>query len=217
MPTSDTTPNPLLSITDLIDYASVRPEHVVPAVKSLAAQVEAALEKADAPSTPASWENTVEPLEKAVLAFGRAWGAVGHLQSVVDTPALRDAFNEALPIATDLFLRLSQDEKLCDKYRELAASPEFEELAPVRRRIVERELRDFRLSGASLPKVQRERVKAIGQELSQTSQKFSENLLDATNAYELIIEDENVLPAFRRKRSPSIGRVPKLPGKRAFA
>ena len=135
MPTSDTTPNPLLSITDLIDYASVRPEHVVPAVKSLAAQVEAALEKADAPSTPASWENTVEPLEKAVLAFGRAWGAVGHLQSVVDTPALRDAFNEALPIATDLFLRLSQDEKLCDKYRELAASPEFEELAPVRRRI----------------------------------------------------------------------------------
>ena len=96
MPTSDTTPNPLLSITDLIDYASVRPEHVVPAVKSLAAQVEAALEKADAPSTPASWENTVEPLEKAVLAFGRAWGAVGHLQSVVDTPALRDAFNEAL-------------------------------------------------------------------------------------------------------------------------
>ena len=88
MPTSDTTPNPLLSITDLIDYASVRPEHVVPAVKSLAAQVEAALEKADAPSTPASWENTVEPLEKAVLAFGRAWGAVGHLQSVVDTPCL---------------------------------------------------------------------------------------------------------------------------------
>lgn len=70
----------------------------------------------------------------------------------------------------------------------------------MRRRIVERELRDFRLSGASLPKVQRERVKAIGQELSQTSQKFSENLLDATNAYELLIEDENVLPAFRRKR-----------------
>ena len=87
MPTSDATPNPLLSITDLIDYASVRPEHVVPAVKSLAAQVEAALEKADAPSTPASWENTVEPLEKAVLAFGRAWGAVGHLRSA--TPSMR--------------------------------------------------------------------------------------------------------------------------------
>lgn len=217
MPTSDTTPNPLLSITDLIDYASVRPEHVVPAVKSLAAQVGAALEKADAPSTPASWENTVEPLEKAVLAFGRAWGAVGHLQSVVDTPALRDAFNEALPIATDLFLRLSQDEKLCDKYRELAASPEFEELAPVRRRIVERELRDFRLSGASLPKVQRERVKAIGQELSQTSQKFSENLLDAINAYELLIEDEKRLAGIPEETLALYRASAEAAGKRAFA
>ena len=216
MPTSDTTPNPLLSITDLIDYASVRPEHVVPAVKSLAAQVEAALEKADAPSTPASWENTVEPLEKAVLAFGRAWGAVGHLQSVVDTPALRDAFNEALPIATDLFLRLSQDEKLCDKYRELAASPEFEELAPVRRRIVERELRDFRLSGASLPKVQRERVKAIGQELSQTSQKFSENLLDATNAYELLIEDEKRLAGIPEETLALYRASAEAAGKKGF-
>lgn len=216
MPTSDTTPNPLLSITDLIDYASVRPEHVVPAVKSLAAQVGAALEKADAPSSPASWENTVEPLEKAVLAFGRAWGAVGHLQSVVDTPALRDAFNEALPIATDLFLRLSQDEKLCDKYRELAASPEFEELAPVRRRIVERELRDFRLSGASLPKVQRERVKAIGQELSQTSQKFSENLLDAINAYELLIEDEKRLAGIPEETLALYRASAEAAGKKGF-
>ena len=90
-------------------------------------------------------------------------------------------------------------------------------LPPVRRRIVERELRDFRLSGASLPKVQRERVKAIGQELSQTSQKFSENLLDATNAYELLIEDEKRLAGIPEETLASIGRVPKLPGKRAFA
>ena len=123
----------------------------------------------------------------------------------------------ALPIATDLFLRLSQDEKLCDKYRELAASPEFEELAPVRRRIVERELRDFRLSGASLPKVQRERVKAIGQELSQTSQKFSENLLDATNAYELIIEDEKRLAGIPEETLALYRASAEAAGKRAFA
>lgn len=185
--------NPLLSIVDLIDYAAVRPEHVVPAVRALAKNVEAALAQVTAPETPATWEAVVEPLERASLEFSRAWGAVGHLQSVVDTPALRDAFNEALPIATDLYLKLSQDDKLYAKYRELSTSDAFDALDPVRRRIVEHELRDFELSGAALPLTRRERVKAIGQELSQLSQKFSENLLDATNAFELIIEDESRL------------------------
>ena len=183
--------NPLLTITDagLIDYAAVRPEHVVPAVKALAARLERVLAEVSAPGTPADWAHVVEPLEEASLAFSRAWGAVGHLQSVVDTPALRDAFNEALPIATDLYLRISQSEALYEKYRLMKASPEFEALSHVRRRIIEHELRDFELSGAALPEAERARVKAIGEELSELSQKFSENLLDATNAFELVVDD----------------------------
>ena len=113
--------NPLLNITDLI--AAVRPEHVMPAVKKLAADLEKALARATAPETPATWDAVVVPLEEASLAFSRSWGAIGHLQSVVDTPALRDAFNEALPLATDLYLRIFQDEALYKKYLGAFARP----------------------------------------------------------------------------------------------
>ena len=185
--------NPLLNITDLIDYAAVRPEHVMPAVKKLAADLEKALARATAPETPATWDAVVVPLEEASLAFSRSWGAIGHLQSVVDTPALRDAFNEALPLATDLYLRISQDEALYKKYLGIEKSDAFKALSPVRQRIIRREIRDFELSGAALPKEKRDRVKAIGQELSLLSQKFGENLLDATNAFELVLPDESRL------------------------
>lgn len=187
---SDDAANPLLNAADLIDYAAIRPEHAVPAIRELAERTSAVLAKVTAPECRPSWETVAEPLERSLLAFSRAWGAVGHLQSVCDTPALRDVFNEALPIATDLYLRVSQDEKLYAQYRAIAASPEFEKLSAVRRRIVKHELRDFELSGASLPEDKRARVRTVSQELSQLSQKFSENLLDATNAFELLIDDE---------------------------
>ena len=145
--------NPLLNITDLIDYAAVRPEHVMPAVKKLAADLEKALARATAPETPATWDAVVVPLEEASLAFSRSWGAIGHLQSVVDTPALRDAFNEALPLATDLYLRIFQDEALYKKYLGIEKSDAFKALSPVRQRIIRREIRDFecRWADASHP------------------------------------------------------------------
>lgn len=188
---ADLSANPLLSLEGFLDYAAIRPEHVAPAVNELCRRVEAALEKATAPETPATWEAVAEPLEEATLDFARAWGAVGHLESVADTPELRDAYNAALPQVTELFLRLSQDERLFEKYREMGSGPAFEALSPVRQRIVKREIRDFVLSGADLTEPQKSRVKEIGQKLSQLSQKFSENLLDATNAFELLVgEDE---------------------------
>ena len=181
--------NPLLTIVDLIDYQSVKPEHIAPAIKALSDTLRETIARVTAPETPATWEAVAEPLEKATLAFGRAWGAVGHLQSVVDTAALRDAYNAELPGVTQLFIDLSQNEALFAKYKALAASDAFKTLSPVRRRIVEHELRDFRLSGAELPEAERLRVKAIGERLSMLSQKFSENLLDATNAWELLLTD----------------------------
>ena len=185
--------NPLLDLSDLIDYAAVKPEHVAEAVRFWSERLETALAKATATETPATWTDVVEPLENAVLDFSRAWGAVGHLQSVVDTPALRNAYNEALPQVTDLFIRLSQNEALFAKYRAIEASAAFSSLSPVRQRIVKREIRDFVLSGAALPEEKRERVKVIGQALSQASQKFSENLLDATNDFELVVTDKEKL------------------------
>lgn len=187
------TKNPLLSITDLIDYAAVKPEHIAPAVKTLSERLIQTLAAVTAADTPATWENVVEPLEKATLDFSRAWGAVGHLQSVVDTPALRDAYNAELPGVTQLFIDLSQNEALFAKYRAIKASPAFDSLSPVRQRIIDRELRDFRLSGADLPPEERAQVKEIGEKLSLLSQKFSENLLDATNAWELVLPDNTRL------------------------
>ena len=185
--------NPLLNASGLIDYASVRPEHVAPAVETLSKNLEETLARVTAPETPATWEAVAEPLEKATLAFTRGWGVVGHLQSVVDTPALRDAYNAALPAVTQLFIDLSQNEALFAKYKAMTASDGFASLPPVRRRIIERELRDFRLSGAELPEAERARVKVVGERLSMLSQKFSENLLDATNAWELVVTDETRL------------------------
>lgn len=181
--------NPLLNIDDLIDYRRVKPEHIAPAIQTLSEALRTTIARVTAAETPATWEAVAEPLEKATLAFGRAWGAVGHLQSVVDTAALRDAYNAELPGVTQLFIDLSQNEALFKKYKALAASESFRSLSPIRQRIVERELRDFRLSGAELPEDKRQRVKAIGERLSMLSQKFSENLLDATNAWELILSD----------------------------
>ena len=188
-----TVANPLLNVTDLFDYAAIRPEHVMPAIEMLAKRTEVALEEAVNPATPATWEAVVEPLEATEEAFSRVWGAVGHLESVMDTPALREAFNTALPVATTLFLKISQDDRLYAKYRAIAESEAFKALSPVRQRIIRRNLRDFELSGAALPAAERARMTEIGQTLSQLSQKFSENLLDATNAFELVFPDETRL------------------------
>lgn len=185
--------NPLLQLDGLIDYAAVRPEHVAPAVEAQLARVNAALEHAAAPATPATWDAVVEPLEAAANDFGRTWGVISHLQSVVDTPELRAAYNEALPKVSECFIRLSQNEALYGKYKAMRESADFETLSPVRRRLVERELRDFVLSGAALPEAERSRVKEIGERLSVVTQKFSENLLDATNAYTLDLDDDTRL------------------------
>lgn len=185
--------NPLLTITDLIDYAAIRPEHIAPALETLGARLDDALAQVTDSATPAAWEAVVVPLEQALEAYSRAWGAVGHLQSVVDTPALRDAYNEQLPLVSARFIALSQNEGLFEKYKAMAKSSDFATLDAVRQRLVNRELRDFHLSGADLPENERNRVKAIGEKLSLLSQKFSENLLDATNAWELVLPTDERL------------------------
>lgn len=185
--------NPLLNATGLIDYAAIKPTDIAPAIDQLAQALQNTITQVTAPETPATWEAVVQPLELATLAFTRAWGVVGHLQSVVDTPELRDAYNAKLPMVTQLFIDLSQNEALFAKYRAMKASDSFSMLSDVRRRIIDREIRDFRLSGAELPEKERTRVKAIGERLSMLNQKFSENLLDATNAWHLLIEDESRL------------------------
>ena len=184
--------NPLLTINDLIDFPSIKPEHVVPGMKTLIAEAQRVLDNVTKESTPATWEDVITPLEKKTLTLSRAWGAVSHLMSVCDEPELRKAYNEALPIVTQFWIGLSQS-NLSQKYKAIKESEEFKNLSAVRQRIVNEELIDFKLAGAFLPKDKKAELKTVKESLAQESQKFSENLLDATNAYGLLVEDEKEL------------------------
>jgi oligopeptidase A len=197
--------NPLLDFSGLPRFDALRPELVAPAIDQLIAEGRATLARVSAAEVPASWEAFVAPLEDANERVSRAWSQVAHLHAVLDSPALRAAYNENLPKVTQYWTELAQHSALFDKYRALAASLEFAGLAPARRRIVENALRDFRLGGAELPPEPKARFAAIQEEMARLSAKFSENLLDATNAFSMVIEDparvagisEDVLAAAR--------------------
>ena len=184
--------NPLLNITDLVDFAAVRPEHVVPGMTSLIEEAKKALNKVTDPQTPATWQDVIEPLEEKTLALSRAWGVVSHLMSVVDTPELREAYNQALPLVTQFWIELSQS-TLSEKYKAIKTSKAFSQLSSTRQRIINEELIDFQLAGAFLPSKEKAELKTVKEALAQMSQKFSENLLDATNAYGLLVDDKKHL------------------------
>ena len=181
--------NPLLDFSGLPHFGQITPDHISPAIDQLIAECRTTAAQVRSTSGT-SWEEFVAPLEDANERLSRAWGAVGHLHSVVDSPALRDAYNANLPKVTEYWTDLGQDLQLFGKYKALKAGPAFSALSPTRRKIIENELRDFLLSGADLPGDKKARFKAIAEEQSMLGSKFSENLLDATNAFGLFIEDE---------------------------
>src|SRR5215510_5713441 len=127
--------NPLLDFSGLPRFAELKPEHVAPAMDELLAQGRAAVARAAAAAP--TWEAFVAPLEDANERIGRAWGQVGHLHAVLDSPALREAYNANLPKLTQYWTELGQNEALFTKYKELEKSKEFSSLNGARRKIVE--------------------------------------------------------------------------------
>ncbi len=184
-------PNPLLDFSGLPRFAEIRPEHVSPAVDELLAQARAAVAAAE--SAAPTWEAFVSPLEDAHERLGRAWGQVSHLHGVMDTPPLREAYNANLPRISQYWTELGQNLRLFAKYRELKDSPAYGGLTAARRRVVDNALRDFKLSGAELDAASKPRFAAIQEELARLGAKFSENLLDATNDWTLLVEDDRRL------------------------
>ena len=175
--------NPLLDFSSLPRFGDILPEHVAPALDQLIGEGRATIERLAIAGTPPTWENFVEPLDDANERLGRAWSQVTHLNFVVNTPALREAYNAGLPKVTEYFTAQGQDLRLHSRFRALASSAGFASLSPARRRHVENELRDFRLGGAELPDAAKARFKQLQEELAGLAARFQDNVLDATNAF----------------------------------
>ncbi len=186
--------NPLLAPLDtLIDYAAIKPAHIEPAIEQLIEQARAAVEQAADASLPATWEAVVDPLETACEKLWRAWSVVGHLNAVVNTPELRQAYNDCLPKVSEFSTWTGLHRGLYQQYQRLQAQADFAQWPAARRRVVELALRDFRLSGVGLEGQDRDTYMALCAELAQLSQKFSENVLDAVDQWTLLVEDESRL------------------------
>ncbi|HDS1556712.1 TPA: M3 family metallopeptidase [Stenotrophomonas maltophilia] len=184
-----TAANPLLDFSGLPRFEAIRPEHVAPALDVLLAEAEAAVNAAEQVQ-PVRWDTFVVPLDDATERLWRAWGLVGHLQGVVNTPELREAYNSNLPRVTRFASALGQNLALYRQYQALATGPEAGTFDEARRKVLDNTLRDFRLGGAELAPDAQQRFAAIKEELSALSAKFSQNVLDATDAWSLIVEDE---------------------------
>ncbi len=185
--------NPLLDFSGLPRFADITPGHVAPAIDQLLAESRDVVNSISAPGVPATWEAFVQPLEDSAEKLSRSWGQVEHLHAVMDSPELRAAYNASLPKITQFWTELGQNLALFEKYRALKASPEFERLIPARKRLIDNALRDFRLGGAELAADLKPRYAAIQDEQAALAAKFSENVLDATNAYAYIVEDDKRL------------------------
>ena len=185
--------NPLLDLDGLIRFDAIRPAHVTPAIDALLSDARELIARLEGDAVPPTWAAFVEPLAEATAWLDRAWGAVGHLNAVTDTPPLRAAYNENLAKVTEFWTAFSQNQKLFEKYRALSQSHAHATASAARKRVVEHALRDFRLGGAELSADDKTRFAAIEDELARLSQKFSENVLDSTNDYSLDIADANTL------------------------
>jgi oligopeptidase A len=185
--------NPLLDFSGLPRFDAIRPEHVTPAVDALLEENRHVVGAMMADTATPTWDSFVQALEDAGERLGRAWSQVAHLNAVMNSPELREAYNGNLPRITQFYAELGQNVRLFERYKQLRASGEFERLSAAQKKVIENELRDFRLGGAELAEERKARFLEIQEELAKLSSKFQDNVLDATNAFALYIEKEDEL------------------------
>jgi len=175
--------NPLLENTTLPQFSKIKPEHIENAIDTLLAEAREVVDKQLQASNEYSWGNLVEPIENIEDQLNKTWSPVSHMNSVVNTDELRDAYNACLPKLSEYSTEMGQNKALFNAYQYIAKSAEFSNLDIAQQKIINNALRDFRLSGIDLSKEKQQRYKEISKELSSLSSKYEENLLDATNAW----------------------------------
>ncbi|WP_339489291.1 oligopeptidase A [Pseudomonas sp. EL_65y_Pfl2_R95] len=189
-----TASNPLLQNFDLPPYSSIRPEHVEPAVDTILAENRAAIaellkQQAGAPS----WGEMVLPFDELNARLERAWGPVSHLNAVRNNPELRQVYEACLPKLSEYSTEIGQNRTLFEAYKALSESPEAAGYDVAQKTILQHALRDFRLSGIDLPEAEQQRYGAIQMRLSELASHFSNQLLDATQAWNKLVTDESEL------------------------
>lgn len=181
--------NPLLCDFDFPPFDSVKPEHVRPGIRALLKQLENELDELEKNVEP-KWEKLVDPLEKLFDKLSVVWGMVNHLKSVKDCAELRSAIEEVQPEKVKFELRLGQSKPLYNAFKAIQESSDWSNLSEARKRIVENQIKEAVLSGVSLEDDKRDQFNKIQQELQRLSQKFEENVLDATKKFEKIVTDK---------------------------
>lgn len=182
--------NPLLTRDHRIPFESIRPEHVVPGVKTAISEAAAAIAELIAEGSFETYEAVIGRLDDRLELLQRAFGLASHLNSVVNTPDMRAAYNEVLPLYVGFVNGLLTDQGLWQLLKAYAATPDAAALDPVRKRHLDKTMDEFLRAGADLSEEDRARAEKLQLELAAAQAKFSENVLDSTNEYELLVEDE---------------------------
>ena len=185
--------NPLLQDFDLPTYSAIRPEHIEPAIDTILADSRAAIAQLLSNTQQPTWDSLVLPMDELGARLGEAWSPVSHLNAVCNSPELREAYEACLPKLSEFWTEQGQNRALFDAYQALANSPAAAQFSVAQKTILEDELRDFRLSGIDLEPAQQKRYGEIQMRLSDLSSTFSNNLLDATQAWSKHVTDEQAL------------------------
>ncbi|NVJ55193.1 MAG: oligopeptidase A, partial [Vibrionaceae bacterium] len=185
--------NPLLTFTDLPPFSQIKPEHVKPAVEQAIADCRAKIEQVLEGNTSPSWENLVAPIEEVDDRLSRIWSPVSHMNSVVNSDELREAYESCLPLLSEYGTWVGQHKGLFEAYKALKADKSYKSLSQAQKKTITDALRDFELSGIGLPADQQHRYGEISKRMSELGSKFSNNVLDATMGWTKHISDEKEL------------------------
>jgi oligopeptidase A len=185
--------NPLLLNSPLPEFSKIKPEHVKPAVEQAIADCKKVIEKVLAEQDTFTWQNLVLPIDEADDILGKLWSPISHMNSVISSDALRDAYESCLPVLSEYSTFVGQHQGLYQAYLQLSNSSEFSSLATDQQKVITNALRDFKLSGVALNDDNKKRYGEIVSRLSELSSSFSNNVLDATAAFSINISDKKEL------------------------
>ncbi|MGP1833771.1 oligopeptidase A [Shewanella frigidimarina] len=182
--------NPLLSSAELPEFSKIKPEHIQPAVEQAIAKCRETIEVLLARNSQYTWDNLIEPLEDVDDELSKMWSPVSHMNSVISSDELRDAHDACLPLLSDYGTYVGQHQGLYEAYKSIHESADFAQLTQAQKMVIEQSLRDFELSGIGLDDSQKARYGEMVKRLSELTSNFSNQLLDATEAWTKLITDE---------------------------